>query len=340
MLRKQTHPRSLDPMDRRCGETTQVHESIAQFAAQAIGDRLRAITASQSNLADFQVPPGDQGLFGPASMTWRVHANFTAMMVGGLSSLIVQSLHPRALAAVWDHSDFRNQLKARLGRTAHFVAATTYGSQAMALGAIQRVNAIHAHIRGTDLNGQPYGANEPDLLRWVHLAEVNAFLSAYQHLSNRALHRVECDQYIEEMTRVGHLLGAQALPTTWAATQVALADYQTQLQFDARARAILEVVQHYPSDLLDRPFLQLILKAAFDVMPRWALTLIERPSACVLQAQATRFALRLASQPIQWTLDQHGVAAVARQRVFARGAVNGEPVSLHVRDRVDMPKPE
>lgn len=70
------------------------------------------------------------------------------MMVGGLSSLMVQSLHPRALSAVWDHSDFRHQLKGRLGRTAYFVAATTYGSEALAMGAIRRVNMIHAHIRG------------------------------------------------------------------------------------------------------------------------------------------------------------------------------------------------
>ena len=126
-----------------------LHESVSDFAAQVIGERLRAITGSTSNLDDFKSPKGDRGLFGPESIVWKVHAHFTAMMVGGLSSLIVQSLHPRALSAVWDHSDFRNRLKERLGRTAYFVAATTYGSQALAMGAIHRVNAIHAQIHNS-----------------------------------------------------------------------------------------------------------------------------------------------------------------------------------------------
>ena len=87
-------------------------DTLKQLAFFAIGERLRAITGStKSSLEDFAVPAGDPGLFGPASMVWRVHAHFTAMMVGGLSSLIVQALHPRALAAVWDHSQIRDKLK-------------------------------------------------------------------------------------------------------------------------------------------------------------------------------------------------------------------------------------
>lgn len=292
-------------------------EALANFAVQAIGERLRGITGSQSNLEDFKSPRGDRGLFGPDSVTWQVHANFTAMMVGGLSSLIVQSLHSRALSAVWDHSDFRNKLKDRLGRTAYFVAATTYGSEAMAMHAIRRVNSIHAHIRGTDLQGMPYVANEPALIRWVHLAEVSSFLGAYQHLAKKPLSEVQCDQYIREMVQVGHLLGAVDLPMTWASTQNALAAYQSELRFDERAREIVDVVENYPTDFLDKPYMQLTLQSAFDVMPAWILQLIERPPVCGLQKQATRFALQLASEPIQWMLDQQGVCAISRRRVQA-----------------------
>lgn len=292
-----------------------LHESIVNFASLAIGDRLRAITGSTSNLDDFMSPRGDRGLFGPASITWKVHANFTAMMVGGLSSLIVQSLHPRALSAVWDHSDFRNNLKMRLGRTAHFVAATTYGGEAMAKSAIHRVNAIHANIRGVDLQGRPYVANEPALIRWVHLAEVSSFLNAYQHLSRSPLSEAACDQYVHEMAQIGHLLGAIDLPLTWQSTQAALVAYQNELRFDDRARSILRVVENYPADLIDKPFMLLILNAAFDVMPSWVLQRIERLPNCQLQAQVTKLALLIGSEPIQWMLDQKGVCAVARQRV-------------------------
>lgn len=294
-----------------------LHESVSDFAAQVIGERLRAITGSKSDLEDFKSPKGDPGLFGPESVVWKVHAHFTAMMVGGLSSLIVQSLHPRALSAVWDHSDFRNRLKDRLGRTAYFVAATTYGSQAMAMGAIQRVNAIHAQISGTDLEGRPYVANEPALLRWVHIAEVSSFLNAYQHLSKEPLSAPECDQYIQEMAQIGQLLGAVDLPLTWLSTQLELKQYRQELRFDARAKDILSVIENYPTDLLDKPFMLLTLKAALDVMPLWILQLIGKPAACPMQSQAHRLALILGAEPIQWMLNKQGVQAVALQRAYS-----------------------
>lgn len=292
-----------------------LHASITRLALLAIGERVRAVTGSSSDLNDFTFPKGDPGLFGPDSVTWTVHAHFTAMMVGGLSSLMVQALHPRALSAVWDHSDFRHKLKDRLGRTAYFVAATTYGSESLAMGAIRRVNMIHANIRGVDLQGRPYIANEPALVRWVHLAEVTSFLRAYQHLAKTPLAETACDQYVEEMRRVGHLLGATDLPMSWRSTQEALLDYQGELSFDERAKEILKIVENYPADMLDKPFMCLIMKAAFDVMPPWVLQRIERETPCSLQAQATKLALVVASQPVQWMLDQQGVSAVARQRV-------------------------
>ena len=293
--------------------------ALKTLALNAMGERVRAITGSTSTLDDFATPQGDVGLFGPDSVAWRVHANFTAMMVGGLSSLIVQSLHPRALAAVWDHSDFRHQLKERLGRTAYFVAVTTYGSEAMALNAIRRVNTIHAHIRGIDLQGQPYVANEPELIRWVHVVEVMSFLAAYQHLAKQPLSPQACDQYINEMARVGHLLGALDLPLTYAATQDALLGFADVLSFDARAQEILQIIQAYPVDVLDKPWLSLILKCAFDVMPPWLLAVMGQRPACAVQTQVTRLALQLAAEPVQWMLNQQGVSAIARQRVHGGG---------------------
>ena len=293
-----------------------LQETLFSVAQRVIGERIRDITGSQSNLEHFKYPKGDPGLLGPNSVAWKVHAHFVAMMVGGLSSLIVQSLHSRALSAVWDHSDFRNKLKERLGRTAYFVAATTYGGKSMATEAIRRVNAIHANIRGVDLDGKAYVANEPELIRWVHLAEVSSLLNAYQHLSKSPLSQSECDQYIDEMTQVGLLLGAEKLPTTWQTTQEELLSYKEYLRFDMRAREILEVVKNYPTDWQDKPFMHLVLNAAFDVMPQWVLNLIEKQPACALQMQSTRLALQLASEPIQWALDQQGVRSVAKARLI------------------------
>ena len=294
---------------------TALLESLKTLAADAIGQRVRAVTGSTASLQDFAVPAGDRGLFGPESMAWRVPDHFAAMMVGGLSSLMVQALHPRALAAVWDHSDFRRDLKGRLGRTAYFVAATTYGGQAQALRLIERVNTIHAGAVGVDAQGRSYAANEPHLIRWVHLVEVTSFLAAYQHLSRRPLSAAECDQYIAEMTQVGQLLGAEGLPTTLRDSEQALAAYRDALAFDARTQEIMQVIESYPVDGLDKPFMALVLQAAFDVMPAWALGVLHKTPACALQQHAVRLALQVGAEPVQWMLAQQGVAATARQRV-------------------------
>ena len=285
------------------------------WVADTLGARVRALTGSRANLDEFTQPLGDPGLFGPDSQAWRVHAHFVAMMVGGLSSLIVQSLHPRALAAVWDHSDFRHQLKARLGRTAHFVAATTYGGQDMAQQAIARVNAIHARIQGVDQAGEPYVANEPALLRWVHLAEVSAFLSAYQHLARTPLSPAQADAYVAEMTRVGQALGATDLPLTWRATQAALEAYVPALRFDARAQEIYRILMAYPADWIDRPLLQLMQQVALDILPESMRRILGQAAPCELTAQLRRRALQVAGEPVQWMLDHQGVAAIARARV-------------------------
>uniref|UniRef100_UPI0025F0C1A6 oxygenase MpaB family protein n=1 Tax=Phenylobacterium sp. TaxID=1871053 RepID=UPI0025F0C1A6 len=121
----------------------------------------------------------DTGLFGPDSACWRVHGDFTSMMVGGIAALYLQMLHPAALAGVWDHSDFRKDMLGRLRRTARFIAGTTYGDRREAQALIDHVRSIHDRVSGALPDGRPYSANDPDLLVWVHVAEVSAFLTAY-----------------------------------------------------------------------------------------------------------------------------------------------------------------
>jgi hypothetical protein len=99
-----------------------------------------------------------------------------------------------------------------------------------------------------------------------------------------------------------------------------LAGYIHQLKFDDRAKEIFRVVENYPTDLLDKPFMHLTLQAAFDVMPIWVLEFIERQPSCAFQVQATKLALNLGSEPVQWMLDQRGVCAVARQRVNGKAS--------------------
>lgn len=293
----------------------QLHSIFKPLAFEVIGKGLQNITGASSSLEAFKTPVGDPGLFGPQSVVWKVHADFSAMMVGGLSSLMIQALHPRALAAVWDHSNFREQLKARLGRTALFVASTTYGGVVLATQSIQRVNAIHAKIEGIDLKGQPYKANEPDLLRWVHLVEMVSFLNAYQHLALRPLSLADCNQYVVEMNQVGEMLGAVNLPNTLQDVQNAIGQYEPVLTFDHRTRETLQSIENYSVGLTEKPFFSLILQSSFDIMPHWLLEKMKRSTDGCLQINARRLALQLASQPVQWMLDEQGVCAVAKARM-------------------------
>jgi uncharacterized protein (DUF2236 family) len=280
-----------------------------------LGERVRAMTGATGDARDFLQPAGDPGLFGPDSVAWQVHADFVAMMTGGLSSLMLQALHPRALAAVWDHSNFRTQLQGRLGRTALFVATTTYGGTAAALQTIERVNRIHAQIHGSLPDGTPYVANDPALIRWVHLGETSSFLRAYQDLSLQPLTPARQDQYFAEMAQVGQRLGAHDLPLTQHQARLQLQEYRAQLRVDERTRETIALIEHYPCDPLDKPVIGLIVRAAFQMLPDWALDMLERERGCPLEQTAVRTALQGVGASLNWAFADTGVAARARQRM-------------------------
>ena len=134
------------------------------------------------------------------------------MMTGGIAALLLQALHPLALAGVWDHSSFRTDILGRLRRTATFITGTTFGSRADALALIERVKSIHAHISGTAPDGRPYRADDPTLLTWVHVAEVSSFLAAHLRYVNPALPGELQDRYFAETALVAELLGAHEVP--------------------------------------------------------------------------------------------------------------------------------
>ena len=290
-------------------------EHLSDGLKTRLGQRVRAMTGATGDARDFLQPAGDPGLFGPDSVAWQVHADFVAMMTGGLSSLMLQALHPRALAAVWDHSNFRSQLQARLGRTALFVATTTYGGTAAALQTIERVNRIHAQIRGSLPDGTPYVANEPALIRWVHLGETSSFLRAYQDLSLQPLSTVRQDQYFAEMAQVGQRLGAHDLPLSRHQALMQLQAYRGELRVDARTRETIALIEHYPCDPLDKPLISLIVRAAFQMLPDWSLEMLERERSCPLEQTVVRTALQGVGASLSWAFADTGVAARARQRM-------------------------
>jgi len=263
----------------------------------------------------FLTPKGDRGLFGPESIAWKVHADFISMMIGGISSLILQALHPQALAGVWDHSSFREDLKGRLGRTAFFIAATTYGSVEMANKIIKKVNEIHTKITGLDEFGKPYSASDPHLLAWVHLTETLSFLEAYQNHRHPKLTKDEQDQYFKEMKFLGEMLGAHNLPDSLRGTQEAIESYLPELHYGERAQSIIQLLDDFPSNLQSRPFVKLISKAGFINLPSWAHGKLKKSVPSTLEKVLVNKSIDLIAIPVREAL-KDGVAAHSYRRVY------------------------
>ena len=166
---------------------------------------------------------GDMGRFGPGSAVWQVHGD-PAMIVGGVRALMLQTLHPLAMAGVAQHSDYRHDPLGRLHRTAGFIGMTTFGTTAVADHAIAQVRAIHPHVTGTAPDGRPYRADDPALLTWVHVALVDSLLRAYRRYGGRPLAPADADRYLEEYASVAIALGAEDVPTTVAGSASTVSD--------------------------------------------------------------------------------------------------------------------
>jgi uncharacterized protein (DUF2236 family) len=237
----------------------------------AIEKQVLSLTGLALGGIDFENPPGDPGLFGPRSMIWQVHGDFTSMLCGGVSALLLQMLHPLALAGVWDHSNFREDMLGRLRRTSQFISVTTFGPTAEAERLIAKVKAIHLQVTGTSSQGEPYAASDPALLTWVHVAESSRFLASHLRYRNPDLSPTQQDSYYREAARVAEALGARDVPTSCAAVADYLQWMRPQLLCDERTQEVARILLAAPApSALARPFGALVMQAGIDLLPDWA----------------------------------------------------------------------
>ena len=138
------------------------------------------------------------------------------MFIGGIRALLLQSLHPLAMAAVAGHSGYRGDPWGRLQRTSYFLAVTTFGRASDAQEAIDRVRAMHERVTGTAPDGRPYAASDPHLLTWVHIAEADSFLRAHARFGAQPLDQARRDGYVADLARIGTALGVPDPPRTEA----------------------------------------------------------------------------------------------------------------------------
>ncbi|MEV7775068.1 oxygenase MpaB family protein [Kitasatospora sp. NPDC086791] len=257
-------------------------------------------------------------------MSWTVHAD-PSMVLGGLRALLLQALHPLAMAGVAQHSAFRADPWGRLYRTAHFVGAVTYGTGGEVREAVDRVRLIHAHVRGTDPEtGLPYRADDPALLTWVHCAEVGSFLTAARR-GGLALSDADADGYLAEQALVARLIGVPEsfpVPSSVAELDAYTASVRPLLRVTPAARDAMRFATMPPLHgwaLLASPLLPAwtaLVGCAVGLLPAWARRLYGLPGwpatdhLATAQARLIRHAaLRL---PRSWREGPH--LAAARRR--------------------------
>ena len=244
----------------------------------------------------------DAGLFGPSSVTWRVHAD-PLTGIGGLRALLLQALHPVAMAAVSQHSRFREDLWGRLRETAEYVGIITFGSTAEALQAGARVRAVHSTVRGVEPGtGREYRGDDEALLLWVHCCLVDSFLDVVRR-GGLALTDEEADEYVAEQVRAAALVGLE--PDVVPSTRAGVTEHVERTRRDlavtpaAREAAAYVVGPPMPAPVAlltpARPGWAAVAGLAFAALPAWArrmYALPELPGAAGLTDAATTVALR------------------------------------------------
>ena len=285
-----SEPLSLDAMVLQPVRRAITGQVVALFNDQAHGER--------------PIARRNDGLFGPDSVAWRVHGDVTSMMVGGISGLLLQMLHPAVLAGVWDHSNFRADMHGRLRRTARFIAVTTYGGREAAETTIERIRTVHAQVHGVLPDGTPYHANDPALLAWVHVTEAISFLNAWMRYAEPAMSRDDQDRYFGEVGQIGLGLGADPVPRTSAEARELIRAMRPGLRYDRRTRKVARLVldrrlENRAADTLQ----SLTMRAAVDLLPDWARTMHGWPSSPMSRplVRAGTFGM---AQTLRWAFQQ------------------------------------
>ncbi len=230
----------------------------------------------------------------------RVHGD-SSMFVGGISALLLQSLHPLAMAAVAGHSGYKGDPWGRLQRTSYFLAVTTFGRTADAKETIARVRSIHQRVTGVAPDGRPYAASDPQLLTWVHIAEAHSFLRAHTQFGAEPLDQAGRDGYVADIARIGAELGVPDPPLTERELAERIAAYRAELAGTAEARAAARfLLLNPPLPVIARPPYGLLAAAAVSLLPTWARRPLRVPRLPVTEAALIRPAGQAVVHGIRW----------------------------------------
>lgn len=222
------------------------------------------------------------------------------MFVGGVRALLLQTLHPVAMYAVAEHSDYEHDPLGRLQRTALFLGQTTYGSGTVANDAIHVVRSIHSRVTGVLPDGTIYRADDPHLLGWVHATEVDSFLAGYKKYGPERLSDTECDRYVADMASIGTALGVEDAPRSQAELAAMLDSYRDELRPSRECRDATRFLFAPALPITVLPFYGLIFSSAVALLPRWARAMLLLPVAPGIEPLLLRPAMTALTSALRW----------------------------------------
>lgn len=275
--------------------------SVLDSTRRTVADAVRGIVAGDQDLREPIWDEADPGWFAPDSIVRVVHSDASGF-IGGVRSLLFQALHPVAVYAVCEHSSYREDPLGRLQRTGGFLGTTVFGTGSEAQQAVDVVRAIHRRVTGTMPDGTPYVADDPHLLGWVHITEVDSFLTAYQRYSGRPLDADQADRYVLEMGRVGLALGMESAPETVADLHEWLGRYRPELASTAESEDIALFLLSAPGPLYSRGPYAVIFAAALGSLEPWARGMLNLPMLPGTDPILVRPAAELITKTLRWAM--------------------------------------
>ena len=282
------------PLDRL---TASVRATLAgAIRRQLVGDRVPA--------RDLLAPTdADPGLFGPGSATWQVHAD-AAMLIGGVRALLLQTMHPLAMAGIADHSAYRTDPMGRLWRTSDYVGTTSFATTAEAEQAVAMVKRVHGRVQGTAPDGRAYNANDPHLMAWVHHSLTESFLVAYQRYGANALSATMADRYVAEQSMLAEMLGATSPGPARSVAELRswMGGIRPELRAGRQARDAVRFLLAPPLPLISRGPYAVIAAAAVGLLPGWVNRSLRIPVIPFADPLAIRPATKTLSAVIGWAL--------------------------------------
>jgi uncharacterized protein (DUF2236 family) len=243
----------------------------------------------------------DPGYFGPGSVTWRLHED-PCMLLGGLRALMLQTMHPLAMAGVHEHSDYRADPLARLANTSVYVGTTIYGTRPQVEAAVAAVKRVHRSVVGIAPDGRPYAANDPHLLLWVHHTLVDSFLRAYRRYGTGPLTADDADRYLEEQAVLADLFGAEPAARSSAELRAWFTRERPELRATPEARSAIRFLLAPPLPLVVRGPYAIGASGAITMLPRWVRRQLWLPVPPAVEPFVVRPAATVLVRAVGWVL--------------------------------------